>query len=493
MLLPTFGLHERQASHAPCPQGNGTMIGDQQKFVVFCNTRFRGDEVLRQKTDSLATCAGLCTTFQNPRCEGAQFKDNNDCVLIGNLQPDGTRPTRFFDSVAAVFPQPGPTSSCAQQGTGNTFLSQNARFTLQCGKIANGADLEQQFQMTFESCIAACGANPACAGVSYDPSQSAGFQNCYLKSAIDPANVFAKIGVDTAMLVNDADQVAGAGASVVSTVTAPVAVSQSTTYVTVIPDPGTVSIPVTVTPASSTTGALAASTPKASTKAASSGADDDGLGSGVSNNSGRPKFDGGGTAPSASSNAWIAAPVIGGIAALTLLLAIFVLWQRRRRREEGSSRRSGGGGGAMSRAARGLEDTADRIARGRIFGGGSEKTKLRDSESEDDSRYGNSRGGFKVVSGSGRRLGLSEQQQTALGTGPGLGGMIVTTGGGKVVDRLETGAGGGGGGGGGGVRFSSSAGLRDSQNGLRQNRPTGEWLDSRPGIPAEFRGPPQVK
>ncbi|KAI1279178.1 hypothetical protein F5Y07DRAFT_51240 [Xylaria sp. FL0933] len=487
MHLPSFRLHGRQASHAPCPQGNGTMIGDQQKFVVFCNTRFRGDEVLRQKADSLATCAGLCTTFQNPRCEGAQFKDNNDCVLLGNLVPEGTRPTRFFDSAAAIFPQPGPTSSCSQQGTGNTFLSQNSRFTLQCGKIVNGGDLEQQFQMTFESCIAACSANPTCSGVSYDPSQTAGFQNCYLKTTIDPANVFAKAGVDSAILASDVNQVADASASAsvsvsVSTLTTAGAGAETTTYVTVIPDPGTVSIPVTVTPSSSTA-ALAAATPKASTKAASSGADDaDGVG-GV-NNSGRPRF--GGPAPSASSNAWIAAPVIGGIAALTLLLAIFVLWQRRRRRDDGpSSRRGDGGGGPMSRAARGLEGTADRIARGRIFGGGgSEKTRLRDSSSDEDSRYGNSRSGFKVVSGSGRRIGLSEQQQTALGTGPGLGGMIVTTGGGKVVDRMETGAGGGG-----IVRSSSSAGLRDSQNGLRQNRPTGEWLDSRPGIPDEFRGP----
>ncbi|KAI1312333.1 hypothetical protein F5Y03DRAFT_234326 [Xylaria venustula] len=471
MLLPAFRLQERQASHAPCPKGNGTMIGDQQQFVVFCNSRFQGDELLRQKADSLTACAGLCTSFQNPRCEGAQFKDNSDCVLVGNLVPQGTRSTHFFDSAAAVFPQPGPTSSCSAQGTGNTFLSQNARFTLQCGKIANGGDLEQQFQMTFESCIAACSANQACAGVSFDPQQTAGFQNCYLKSTIDPANVFTKTGVDSAFLMNDTSQLADTSAS---SVTDAAAASASTTYVTVIPDPGTVSIPVTVTPTSSTN-ALAASTPKASTKAApaSAGADD-------GRNNEHPKF--GGAGSSASSNAWIAAPVIGGIAALTLILAIFVLWQRRRQRDNKNnspSRRARPG--PMSRAAKGLEDT---ISRGRIFG--SDKTRLRDSQSDDDSRYGGSRGGFKVVSGSGRRLGLSSEQQTALGTGPGLGGMIVTTGGGKVVEMLKTGSRGSSGGSSAG---STAAGLRDSQNGLRQNRPTGDWLDSRPGIPAEFRGP----
>ncbi|KAI1428252.1 hypothetical protein F5Y12DRAFT_48304 [Xylaria sp. FL1777] len=483
MLLPAFRLQERQASHAPCPDGNGTMIGSQEKFVVFCNSRFQGDEVLRQKADSLMACANLCTSFQNPRCEGAQFKDNNDCVLIGNMQPKGTRKSRFFDSVAAVFPQPGPTSSCSQQGTGNTFLSQDARFTLQCGKIANGGDLEQQFQMTFESCIAACSANPACRGISFDPQQTAGFQNCYLKTKIDPANIFAKAGVDSALLADDTNQAAdagtgagadpGAGAGAgASALTA--AVSESTTYVTVIPEPGTVSIPVTVLPTSSTS-ALAAST----------GADDGrgGGGGGVVNSNSRPKF--GGPASSASSNAWIAAPVIGSIAALTLILAFFVLWQRRRRRDN-SSPADGAAGSRMSRAARGLEDATARMSRGRIFG--SDKTRVKILESDDDSRYGNSRGGFKVVSGSGRRLGPNGQ--TSLGSGPGLGGMIVTTGGGKFVDVMNTGAGGVVGVPSSSMRSSGgSAGLRDSQNGLRQNRPTGDWLESRPGIPAEFRGP----
>ncbi|KAJ8123621.1 hypothetical protein O1611_g9547 [Lasiodiplodia mahajangana] len=208
MSLLGLRLKDRQASHAPCPNGNGTTIGGEEKFVVFCNSRFQGDELLRQKTDSLATCTDLCMSFQNPRCEGAQLQDNGDCVLVGNLVPQGTRPSRFFDSAVAVFPQPGPTSSCSQQGTGTLFLSQSSRFSLQCGKLVSGKDLEQQFQMTLESCLAACGANPACGGVSFDPAQSAGFKNCYLKTAIDTSDLLGKTGVDSAILVNNANQAA---------------------------------------------------------------------------------------------------------------------------------------------------------------------------------------------------------------------------------------------------------------------------------------------
>ncbi|TGJ80731.1 hypothetical protein E0Z10_g8031 [Xylaria hypoxylon] len=459
-------LQERQASHAPCPSGNGTMIGDVQQFVVFCDTRFKGDELFRMKMDSLQACSDLCTSFQNPRCEGAQFGGNSDCVLVGNLVPEGTRPSRFFDSAAAIFPQPGPTSSCSQQGTGTTFLSQNSRFTLQCGKIANGGDLEQQFQMTFESCIAACSTNPACSGVTYDPGQVAGFKNCYLKSTIDVSNIFPKTGVDVAVLVNNAGQAADTSTIAVAGA-ATAAISDTTTFVTMIPNPSTVSVPVTVVPTPSK-GALADSAAGTSAEATSTGA---GNGRGNVNSNQLPNF--GGNGPSASTNAWIVAPIIGSIAALALILTIFVLWQRRRRRD--NSTPANGRAGPISRAARELGAAASRMSRGGIFG--SEKTRLGDSESDDDYRRGNNRGGFRVVSGSGRRLGLDGQE--ILGTGPGLGGMIVTTGGGKVVD-MNTG----------GFRSSSSAssaGLRDSQNGLRQNRLT--FLDSQPGIPAEFRGP----
>ncbi|KAI1750972.1 hypothetical protein F4782DRAFT_229996 [Xylaria castorea] len=482
MYFPDFRLQERQSSRAPCPSGNGTTIGDEQQFVVYCDTGFQGDEIFRQKADSLAACAEMCTSFQNPRCEGAQLKDDKDCVLLGNLVPEGTRPSRFFDSAAAVFPQLGLTSSCSQQGTGTTFLSQSTSFTLQCGKIVNGNDLEQQFQRTLESCLAACSANSACGGVTFDPQQTSGFRNCYLKTAVDASDIFTKTGIDSAVLANNANNGNIAGGTSTSTITSAPSntISQATAFVTIVPNQGvasgnvvTVSVPVPVTSTSSS-GALADSTPEAS-----AGATKTNNGQGGVNNSERPKF--GNVGSSNSSNAWIAAPVIGGIAALTLVLAVFVLWGRRRRRDN-SPLRNERPSGPMSRTTlrtfgRGLGDAATRFSRGRVFG--SEKTRLGDSDLDDDSRYGINRGGFKVVSGSGRRLGLNGQEIP--GTGPGLGGMIVTAGRGRVVN-VNTG----------GARPSSpasSAGLRDSQNGLRQNRLTGNWLDSQPGIPAEFRGP----
>ncbi|KAI0404352.1 hypothetical protein F4802DRAFT_252405 [Xylaria palmicola] len=510
MFLPRLELHKKEGSQGPCPDGNGTMIGDEQQFVVYCNTRFRGKEIFRQKADSLAECTGLCTSFQNPRCEGAQFSEKGNCVLVGALMPDSTRSSRVFDSAAAIFPQPGPTSSCAQQGSGKSFLSQNSSFALECGQVVNGKDLEQQFQMTLEACLAACSANPACGGVSYDPAQTSGFQNCYLKTTIDDSDMAAKPGVDSALLVNNAVEApdvnvpADPGTSVIAG--APTSVGPpSMVFSTVVATPGTsdsvvtVSVPVPVTsilttgivadatppsvvpvfvpaPATSTssTAALADPTTEASA-AATAGTSSTGTGDGQGVASNSEGLGSGNEGPSTSSNAWIAAPVIGGIAALTLVLAVFVLWGRRRR---GPDRRAGTSETAGAWMSRTLVSARARVTRGRVFGG--EKMRLADSDGEDDSRLGSNRGGFKVISGSGRRLDPSGQSAMS-GTGPGLGGMIVTTGGGRVVDTGRDGAQSRG--------SQGSAGLRDSQNPLRQNRLTGNWLGSIPGIPAEFRGP----
>lgn len=332
--------------------------------------------------------------------------------------------------------------------------------------------------------------------------------------------MFAKSGVDSAVrIVNNGGGASGGGeaggantngnqAAETSSADTMVAGTPATTdsggtaFVTAVPDPGigsgaggivTVSVPVPVPAPATSSSALADSTPMASTAAASADTGNGGRPGGLGG--GRPRF--GNVGPSTSSNAWIAAPVIGGIAALTLILAVFILWGRRRKRDNSNNRNknnSNSSSRALGSLGRGLGDAANRMSHGRLFG--QEKTKLGGSDSDldndDESPYGkknnssgnNNRGGFKVVSGSGRRLGLNGQQEIP-GTGPGLGGMmIVTAGGGRIVETNPTGAG--------GLRSNSptgSAGLRDSQNGLRQNRLTGNWLDSQPGIPAEFRGP----
>jgi hypothetical protein len=46
-------------SHFPCPNGNGTQIGDVQKFNVLCGLDIGGVEIDRMQVDSLNTCVSI--------------------------------------------------------------------------------------------------------------------------------------------------------------------------------------------------------------------------------------------------------------------------------------------------------------------------------------------------------------------------------------------------------------------------------------------------
>lgn len=46
-------------SHFPCPTGNGTQIGDVQKFNVLCGLDIGGVEITRMQLDSLSTCVSV--------------------------------------------------------------------------------------------------------------------------------------------------------------------------------------------------------------------------------------------------------------------------------------------------------------------------------------------------------------------------------------------------------------------------------------------------
>ncbi|KAI1340421.1 hypothetical protein F5Y15DRAFT_423363 [Xylariaceae sp. FL0016] len=556
-------------SHQPCPNGNGTMIGDTQKFVVFCDHRFEGTEISRQKMDSLTDCANLCSFQQNPRCDAVEFKFNNDCVFITSLIPEGTRDSNIFDSAAGIFPQPGPTSSCSTLGSGavtNTSLASNNApfrdFELQCDRVMNGNDIEQQFQMSLDDCMGACAARTDCGGVSFDPLQTNGFNNCYLKTNFTVGDLVTLQGTDTALMVADD----GSGGSVTSTAvnsfftptvtasTAPIATSPAAESAAgATSSQGTVTVSVPVGLASISTSLL----PSGAQMTGADGVPITSSATDVASSTSSPEAETSSSpaaAAAASSNAWIAAPVIGGVAAVTLVLAVFILLGRRRRRASNNNNRAvvgGYGGRSASDAAARSHPTYPftfPVGRGRFFGGtrlddddgaGEARAVVREkerpasglsgvmgntsdvrSESRNESRNGESRSGsrtghrnghgrkegsnFKVLSGSGRRLGAGEAPgplgDIVIGTGPGLGGMFAASNRGSgeetSYDRGAEQSRGRGSSKGEGksVHFNigpgGPEGLRDSQNPLRQNKMTQAWIEGIPGIPPEFRGPP---
>ncbi|KAK3389326.1 hypothetical protein B0H63DRAFT_390740 [Podospora didyma] len=338
-------------NNAPCPQGNGTTIGTVQQFTVLCNSNLDGAVLERMDAFDLTTCADLCSSF-HPRCDGISY-DGSRCTLRQNINFDGTRPARRFDAAVASFP--GATSNCPTLS--GTQQIQNTNYSVMCGFIFAGSDLGQNFAPTFQDCMGQCSATTGCQAISFDASQNQGFKNCYLKSAVtDQSNIAPDQGIDSAMLATQPTTAAAATPAPAAPTTAdpgvatiplpqPATTSPGGGIVFFTPPGGgsPVAAPAPAVTSPSSIGATDAATSSAPAAATSSSSDTlllPGLSPSPSTGGLPPFFfptsigGGGGVAtvtPEASSpNAWIAAPVVGSVAAIALIVISFIMLKRRR-------------------------------------------------------------------------------------------------------------------------------------------------------------------
>ncbi|KAK3905948.1 hypothetical protein C8A05DRAFT_12262 [Staphylotrichum tortipilum] len=388
MLSPELGdmdgarVHRRQNKIAPCPGGNGTTIGSVQQFTVLCGTSIDGDVLDRPDAFDFTTCVDLCSSF-HPKCDGATF-DGSRCTLRANLKASEQRRSRRFESAIATFP--GASSNCASLGGSQQALGTS--FTTMCGFIIDGSDISQNFAPTFQDCLGQCASTSGCAAVSFDSSQNLGFKNCYLKTAVsNPNSIGADRRTDSAMIAAAAaDPPASsspppppATSSSPSQSTPPVAIIPSSSSASAAP-PGAGGGVIFFTPPGGGTTIVA--TPPASTQPAAAPSPDSSTATAaaptqnpapaasssttnplaslfpssplpstttggatlpfvfpspatmppVSSSLAIPESSGGATRQDGpSSMAWVAAPVVGGVAAIALIGVSFVMLKRRRR------------------------------------------------------------------------------------------------------------------------------------------------------------------
>ncbi|KAK4150521.1 hypothetical protein C8A00DRAFT_17965 [Chaetomidium leptoderma] len=344
-------------NQSPCPNGDGTTIGTAQQFTVLCDMTIGGDVLNRVDAFDFTTCVDICSSF-HPKCEGVTFNGTRCTLKAGGKSADQRR-SRRNESAVAKFP--GASSNCVTLGGSQRALGTN--FTTMCGFVINGSDIGQNFAPTFQDCLGQCAATRGCAAVSFDPSQNLGFKNCYLKNTVsNPNSIGADRRTDSA-LVAAAAAPAPPGDSSTSAAPEPSAViatpapSPTNPGVSVIPvsspapadggavfftppDAGTAVVPSP--PASSTlisapdsaaptaidmattlsslpaTGSLPFTFPGPNTTPA------------VSSTTAVPEAAGQDTGD-APSMAWVAAPVVGSVAAIALIAVSFVLLRRRRR------------------------------------------------------------------------------------------------------------------------------------------------------------------
>lgn len=326
---------ERRQQASPCPNRNNTQIGNTQLFTLSCGTDIGGTVINSMEAFDLLTCAGICSSF-HPRCDGVSF-DGSTCQLKARLSPGGVRFARRIDSAVAIFP--GAASNCGSVGASQSASGKT--YSIACGTVIAGFDLMQVFAPTFQDCMGQCSATSGCGGVSFDASQDQGFKNCYMKNIVTDGSIIVPDGrVDTALLqgVGNAPLPnssggggggAGVGAGVntgggqgVATIPLPTA---GQTSVAVFTPPLFNTATLVANPAATATVVtnlfpLPTQTVPGFVFPTSS-----------NNNLGN-------TAPpinapvqeSMASNAWIAAPVVGSIAAIALIVTSFILLKRRR-------------------------------------------------------------------------------------------------------------------------------------------------------------------
>lgn len=524
----------RQNNKAPCPNGNGTTLGTVQEFTALCNTNLEGDFLDRVDAFDFTTCVDICSSFHpkceaasfdgskctlrsnlqpdkqrfSRRSESAIAKfpgASSNCVTLGGSQRAlGTRfntmcgfiingndiGQNFAPTFQDCLGQCAATRDCAavsfdpsqDLGFKNCYLK-----TAVGNPRAIGAD-----RRTDSALVAASGdsgdsdnSNPSSVVAPPTSSPEAPSQEPSSEPApapspdpspepspdLSPTNP----GVSTIPL----SSAAPAGGGVIfftpppgaSTVLVPTTLVISPSLPAATTDPAATTTPLssllpTTTPPFPFPFPFPSSDPNPPPPPLSSSSSE------AAPDAANQNTSGGGDA---TSMAWVAAPVVGGVAAVALVAVSFVLL-RRRRRGGAAAAAAGAGAGEKQGGSRGLASGLAGWWAGWLPASSSSRPK------ELGRRGGRGRGrmtgmgNFSEVE-SGRR---SVEVRGAGGVRSSVVGFV--TGRPVGMERLEDieegegggGAGGSGAGGGGGregeVKGGRTTELRNSFNGLGQNK-----------------------
>jgi len=199
MRLPLSKRRGRKDDNdGPCPRKNGTTVGTIQEFTLLCGLNLAGTVINSTDVKSLDECADHCA-LTHPKCEGFSLNDGN-CEMKGDIDTDKTHEARGFNAAMGLFPS--ASSNCGKLGSSTT--AGNTEFNVFCDSNIDGNDISQSFAASFQDCLGQCTSRKGCGSVSFDPSMSQGFQNCYLKGPAAKSKTVAKTGIDTAIVNNDA-------------------------------------------------------------------------------------------------------------------------------------------------------------------------------------------------------------------------------------------------------------------------------------------------
>ncbi|KAL8297434.1 hypothetical protein RB597_006510 [Gaeumannomyces tritici] len=349
----------QRGNTAPCPGGNGTTIGTSQSFSLQCGLNLGGDVLNEMPMISFIGCVDACAST-HPRCDGVSFNGRTCRVRAGANIAQSSRPSDGFDSALAIFPTAiNPRCGTLGPSMQTSPSAGSKRFNVSCANVLDGGDFLQQHTATFFDCTELCARSSACVAVSYDWKMTGGFNNCYLKNSV--ADIIGVQDIDTAILNRGGNSGGGTTEQPASNPAPPASSSPaagggSGQGVVLVPIPSgqpafsTPSPPTAQNPVASS--GLSAPPAQASSAATTRGPSQSVTAPGPSSATFATSTRGSlvqppapGTsnttppvqpqpeqlpATAASSQAWIAAPVVGGVAAIMLIAVVFAILGRRR-------------------------------------------------------------------------------------------------------------------------------------------------------------------
>ncbi|KAF2196461.1 hypothetical protein GQ43DRAFT_445083 [Delitschia confertaspora ATCC 74209] len=227
---------------------------------------------------SLKECVEICAR-QHPLCRAATYNPGLEIGWANCFAKTGWSDDKFITPPkghgtvhAAIITSIKPVDTECPKESEYTTVG-GSRFDIQCGKLNTGTNITSLHTQNLAGCMDACAeSDQGCIGVVFDSSLQNGYQNCYLQNT---TNIIQ-------------DQPSASFAILAGTKT----------------PSSTLTLSSTSKPTSTSTGTVFASTQE-----------------GTPNNEKNDKK---------KSKAWIAGPVIGGLAALALIFGAIFLWRRKR-------------------------------------------------------------------------------------------------------------------------------------------------------------------
>ena len=200
-ITGNFRLQERTIiPTSTCPNTTTTntyTAQDSLSFGLLCGQNLISDSIGSAPHSNVQACIDQCAVYR-PRCYGVsydtntgscEFKNQSD-VFLADLNTD----VNFNSAIANATQLKSPTNTtCPFPSNSNQYTKEGMEFEILCNLDMpygeyhpSNVNYAPYHANTLQDCMEFCAiSRPLCVGVSWNPDMEAGFANCYPKNSQD--------------------------------------------------------------------------------------------------------------------------------------------------------------------------------------------------------------------------------------------------------------------------------------------------------------------